>query len=189
MPDALESSLHANATSSLMSMNKLHQKFAHISHNTLRGMVKSGAIEGINVDLDSTQSFCEICVNSKITRVPFPKESKTCAKMYGERVHSNLWGPAPVESLSHKNYCITFTDKASDKLKLYFVRKKSSTFNCYKQYKAWVKKHQNPEGIKNLHSNRGGEYLSNAFIDHLNEQGTHHELTVHDSPQQDGKAE
>ena len=174
MPDALESSLHANATSSLMSMNELHQKFAHISHNTLHGMVKSGAIEGINVDLNSPQSFCEMCVNSKITRVPFPKESKTCAKMYGERVHSHLWGPAPVESLSHKNYCITFTDKASDKLKLYFVRKKLSTFNCYKQYEAWVKKHQNPEGIKNLHSDRGGEYLSNAFIDHLNEQGTHH---------------
>ena len=37
-------------------------------------------------------------------------------------------------------------------------------------------------------TDQGGEYPSEAFISHLNEYGTHHELTVHDSPQQDGKA-
>lgn len=121
MPNALESSLHAHAASSHISVNELHHKFAHISHDALRDMVKSGAIEGINVDLDSPQLFCETFVKAKITQVPFPKESETRAKTYGERVHSDLWGPAPVESLGHKSYCITFTDKALDKSRLYFV--------------------------------------------------------------------
>lgn len=187
--DALESSLYTHTANIYMSMNELHQKFAHISHDALRDMVKSGAVEGIKADLDSPQSFCETCVKAKITRVPFPKESKTRAKTYGERIHSDLWGPAPVDSLGHKRYCITFTDEASDETKLYFIQHKSETFNRYKQYEKWIKVHRKADGIKNLRTDRGGEYLSDSFIGHLNENATHHELTVHDSPQQDGKAE
>ena len=64
--DALESSLYANAANVYMLVNELHWKFAHISHDTLRD-IKSGTVEGINVDFDSPQSFCETCVKAKIT--------------------------------------------------------------------------------------------------------------------------
>ena len=40
-----------------------------------------------------------------------------------------------------------------------------------------------------MHSDCGGEYLSDAFIKHLAKQGTVHKLTVHDTPEQNGVAE
>lgn len=43
--------------------------------------------------------------------------------------------------------------------------------------------------ISVLRSDRGGEYTSKEFNGHLASRGTHHELTVHDSPQQNGRAE
>jgi transposase InsO family protein len=43
--------------------------------------------------------------------------------------------------------------------------------------------------IKTLHSDHGGEYLSDAFKKHLAKQGTVHKLTVHDTSEQNGVAE
>jgi len=84
---------------------------------------------------------------------------------------------------------LTFTDEALGKTVDYFIAKKSDVFKNYKNYEAWVKKHKNKDGIKNLHSNCTGNYLSKEFVVHLKSQGTHHELTVYDSPPQNGMAE
>ena len=158
----------------------------HISHNAACHTVTSGLVTRVNLDFKSIPSFCETCVKAKIPRL---KESCTCTTVYGERACSDVWGPAPVESIGHKNYMLTFTDEASREAILYFIPKKSDVFTNYKNYEAWVKKHRNKNGIKNFHSDRAGEYLSDKFVDHLKGQGTQHELTVHDSPPQNGLAE
>ena len=44
------------------------------------------------------------------------------------------------------------------------------------------------ERYQNICTDQGGEYLSVAFIEHFEEHGTHHKLTIHDSSQQDSKA-
>ena len=43
--------------------------------------------------------------------------------------------------------------------------------------------------IKAIRSDRGGEYLSNAFIDHLRENGILSQLTATGAPQENGVAE
>ena len=43
--------------------------------------------------------------------------------------------------------------------------------------------------IKILHTDRGGEFLSNEFDDHLAKAGTVRNLTVHDTPEHNGVAE
>jgi hypothetical protein len=40
-----------------------------------------------------------------------------------------------------------------------------------------------------LQTDQGGEYLSNEFKANLEASGTHHQLTVHNMPQQNGKVE
>ena len=40
-----------------------------------------------------------------------------------------------------------------------------------------------------LHSDRGGEYLSEEFSKHLKRTGTIRRLTVHDTPEYNGVAE
>jgi len=43
--------------------------------------------------------------------------------------------------------------------------------------------------IKKLWSDRGGEYLGGEFSDHLQKEGTIHQLTIHDTPEYNGVSE
>src|ERR1700678_3783063 len=70
----------------------------------------------------------------------------------------------------------------------YLLRFKSETFDAYKVYEAELKK-QKGVGIKRLHTDRSGEYLSKEFTDHLKQAGTLQNLTVHDTPEHNGVAE
>ncbi len=71
---------------------------------------------------------------------------------------------------------------------MYMMRLKSETFDCYKSFVTW-EMNQLGVDIKCLHADRGGEYLSNSFIDYLDKHGTEHKLTVHDTPKENGVAE
>ena len=62
----------------------------HVNHKDLRRMVEKGMITGINLDMSSKAEFCESCMKAKATRKPFPKESKTEYKTYGDKVVSDV---------------------------------------------------------------------------------------------------
>ena len=98
---------------SKMSINEAHQKFGHIAHATVKHMIKTGVITGIELDPESKPEFCEPCVKSKSNRQLFLKESTTCATKYGERVHWDLWGPAAVQSLAGHSYVVAQMDDAT----------------------------------------------------------------------------
>ena len=83
---------------------------------------------------------------------------------------------------------LTFTDKHTREVTVYFMAKKSDTFKAYKMFEAWVSIHQNAK-IKILRTNCGGEFISKAFQKHLDDNGTVRELTVHHSPSQNGISE
>ena len=111
-----------------------------------------------------------------------------CAKEFGKKVHWDLWGPASVKSLGGKLYATVHKDNATHSVKPYFEAKKSKTFSSYKHNEAWIVNHGG-KPISYTCFDQGGEFLSNAFIQHLKEKGTQHELTVHDSPAQNGVSE
>ena len=52
-----------------------------------------------------------------------------------------------------------------------------------------MKAQRNPNGIKIFRSDRGGEFMSKEFDNHLAKVGTIRHLTVHDSPASNGIAE
>jgi transposase InsO family protein len=69
------------------------------------------------------------------------------------------------------------------------MRTKDKAFEAYKSFKVWALTQQHCKGIKTLHSDRGGEYLSKAFDQHLAAAGTTRKLTTHNTPQLNGVAE
>ena len=73
-----------------MSINDLHQRMGHVNHEDLRRMVEKRMVTGINLDEMSKAEFCETCVKAKATRKPFPKESKTEFKAYGNKIVSDV---------------------------------------------------------------------------------------------------
>ena len=127
-------------------------------------------------------------MRAKATHKPFPKESKTEYKTYGDKVVSDVWGPAPVKSLGGKSYYLLFKDLFSHEERIYFLKQKAEVFDHYKKFKAWVKVQRHGR-ITILGSDRGGEYMSNEFTTHLEKAGTVQHLTVHNSPASNGIAE
>ena len=85
-------------------------------------------------------------------------------------------------------YGITWIDEKTHYGMVEGMKAKSNTFKEYKVYEARLRV-QRGKNIKHLQIDRGGEYMSNEFINHLRVQGTSRQLTVHDSPPSNGVAE
>ncbi|GBE88951.1 Retrovirus-related Pol polyprotein from transposon TNT 1-94 [Sparassis crispa] len=173
-----------------LSVMDFHRRMGHIAPAIAEHLVCEGRVKGIQLtDKASPDKNCESCIQAKITRQPVPKEREGGrAKELGDRIHSDVWGPARTETLGGKRYFTSFTDDATRWTDLYLLRVKSGTFSAYKLFEARLKT-QDGKAIKALQSDRGGEYLSQAFKDHLEVQGTISRLTVHDTPQHNGLAE
>jgi len=69
------------------------------------------------------------------------------------------------------------------------MQTKDKALEAYKSFEAWALMQQCCKGIKTLCSDRGGEYLSKAFDQHLAAASTTWKLTTHDTPQLNGVAE
>jgi len=68
-----------------------------------------------------------------------------------------------------------------------FLQKKSDLLSEYEKWLIEAQRHTGTK-IKILRSDNGGEYVSNAFKDFHDENGTTHQTTVPDTPQQNGVA-
>jgi transposase InsO family protein len=71
----------------------------------------------------------------------------------------------------------------------YLLHTKDEALEAYKSFEAWAITQGHCTVIKVLRSDRGGEYLSGAFDQHLKKAGTARKLTTHDTPQLNGVAE
>ena len=98
-------------------------------------------------------------------------------------------GPGMIATHQNRRYFITFTDNAIWYTVTYLLRTKDRAFEAYKSFEAWATTQQHCKGIKALHSDHGGEYLSPPFNQHLAKVGTTQRLTTHDTPQLNGIAE
>ena len=171
-----------------MTIQEAHLKFGHIAHDAIKYTVTKGLILGIELDLTSKPKFCNACTKAKASCQLFPKISNTQAKQYGERVFWDLWGPATVHSQSGNFYVAARMDDHTHEMKLYFLKTKDQTFEAYKWDEAYLETHSGNH-IKWMHSDQGSKFLSKEMKNHQDLKGTLCELTVHDSPQQNGIAE
>ena len=142
-------------------------------------------ISGLEVSQSDNIFTCDACIQAKIARVPLPKESRERAKKMGDRIYSDVWGPSRHQTIDKKFYYISFTDNYSRESVIYLMKTKDEAFQKYKLMLA----HQRGIQIKILITDRGGEYTSAEFNKNLENQGTNHRLTVHDTPESNGVAE
>jgi len=84
---------------------------------------------------------------------------------------------------------MSFTDDFSRETTIKFLKLKSEALTAFKQYEAAITRQHPGTQLRTLRSDRGGEYLSAEFDQYLLDRGITRQLTVHDSPQQNGIAE
>ena len=140
----------------VLTVDELHHRLGHVSHERARLLVQKGLVEGVDLMPDDNATICESCESAKGERKSIVKvrEGGRCPAI-GDEVHSDLWGPAEVESINWKRYYVSFTDDHSRYTNIYFLHSKDETFASYQIYEAWLNTQQNTK-IKCLRSDRGG---------------------------------
>lgn len=53
-------------------------------------------------------------------------------------IHSNVWGPTPVNSNGGSRFYVTFIDDHTRRVWVYCLKEKSKVFNTFKKWKAEV---------------------------------------------------
>ena len=122
-----------------VTLDQLHRRMGHISPGIAKKLISEGFITGVRlVSTGTAENFCESCVYAKATQKSIPKAHEgEHAKKFGEEVHSDLWGPAPVETKGGRHYYVTFVDDYTWLTHLHLLRTKDEAFDAYKQFEAW----------------------------------------------------
>ena len=130
---------------------------------------------------------CSTCTIAKLPRLPRSiSDNKQRNKL--DLIHSDLCGPFPVPSYGGALYYITLVDDATRVAWVRFLKHKSDTMQCIKDFVSEMKL-QHGLTPKAFRTDNGGEYVSDALKRYLQEQGIQHEFTPPYSPESNGVAE
>ncbi|PKU84201.1 Retrovirus-related Pol polyprotein from transposon TNT 1-94 [Dendrobium catenatum] len=110
----------------------------------------------------STHKFnCDSCSRAKMHRLPFASNiSRTTACF--QILHTDLWGPSPVDSCQDFRYYMLFVDDFTRYSWIFLLKRKSEALQTFLYFKKLVE-NQFQTTIKALQSDRGGEYLNKSF--------------------------
>ena len=164
------------------SINLWHSRLAHVNFRSLKFMAKNGYITYRNDNHDK----CEICIQAKMTKLPFPKSERNSEIL--QIIHSDICELNGNLTRGGNRYFATFIDDYSRYTYVYLMKHKDEVFDKFKVYKSIVE-NQKEKKIKILRSDRGGEYFPANFSSFCEEHGIIHQRTSPYTPQQNGLAE
>ena len=157
-----------------------HSRLGHVNTKKMHFMVNLNLIPKYENDMNEK---CKICMQTKITRLPFPKIEKTTSLL--QLVHSDVCDLHGTPTRGGSKYFATFIDDFSKYCYVYLLNSKDDVLNRFKTYKNEVE-NQCDTKIKCLRSDRGGEYHFPQFCEDM---GFIHEVTAPYTAQQSGVAE
>jgi hypothetical protein len=165
-------------------IHELHKRMSHKNLDHIRNVKNALKLQITKCDCSND---CVSCIKSKITRKSFPKESM---KPQNPRdiIASDVCGDFKTRSLGGAYYYITFNCIATGYTEVKAIRNKSDSKReiinfmekCFTQFGSYP---------KIFRSDRGGEYIDSELQQYLESKGIKTELTVADSPQQNGISE
>jgi len=129
-----------HAAMAQLTVMELHHRMGHIAPGAAKKLVTEGLVSGVELRPDGEElTFCASCIFAKASRKPVPKGRDPAhrATAFGEEVHSDIWGPARIQTLGHRHYYVTFTDDFSRLTHLHLLRRKAETFAAYREFEAW----------------------------------------------------
>ena len=123
-----------------LTLEELHRQMGHVAPETIKRMVSNEIVEGMEADLTMPIQPCASCEYGKATRKPIKKICETPrATKFGDKMHSGVWGPSPVQTPGHKEYYVSFTDDHTQWTYLKLLVLKDEVFEAYKNFEAWAR--------------------------------------------------
>src|SRR6478735_6834741 len=183
--------LVGNPTTAVSSKSDLltwHRRLGHLNPKSVLELEKKNLVKGISNIGEKADLECETCLLSKQTRTPFPKNVANRASRCGELIHSDIWGPAPVETNKGFRYFASFVDDFSRFTTVYLLKRKSDYATMFEKFCKLIKNKFN-RPITIIHSDNGGEYKSRFIKNFCEENGIEQKFTVAGNPEMNGVAE
>lgn len=155
----------------------LHWRFGHPSDQVLNKL--------FSCNLNSCK--CDVCKLSKQTRLPFSLSSNISKNCF-DLIHSDVWGPAPINSYNNFRYFVIFIDDHSRTTWLYLLKSKDEVFSCFQEFFNFVENQYNAK-IKVFRSDNGTEYVNKKNSEFFKQKGILHQTTCINAPEQNGVSE
>jgi hypothetical protein len=120
-------------------IHTLCRRLSHILATAIHTLVHNHAIIGIELIDNGSPIICDLCKYTKMTcKVILKERVAPPAKCFGDEIHTDLWGPSPVNSLGGRCYYITFTDDTTQFTSVDILRTKDQALDAYKTFAAWA---------------------------------------------------
>nr|GEW25602.1 hypothetical protein [Tanacetum cinerariifolium] len=126
-------------------------------------------------------------MSGKMARKPYSHQVERAKDLLG-LIHTDVCGPFKIVSRQGASYFVTFTDDFSRYGYVYLLKHKHEEFETFKVFQKEVE-NQLGNTIKSLHSDCGGEYMSQEFLNHLKKHGIIAYRTPPYTPQNNGVSE
>ncbi|GJX53576.1 retrotransposon protein, putative, ty1-copia subclass [Tanacetum coccineum] len=161
-----------------------HCRLGHISKKRIEKLQHDGLLNSTDIE---SLGKCVSCMSGKMARKPYSHQVERAKDLLG-LIHTDVCGPFRIMSRQGANYFVTFTDDFSRYGYVYLLKHKHEVFETFKVFQKEVE-NQLGKTIKSLRSDRGGEYMSQEFLDHLKEHGIIAHRTPPYTPQHNGVSE
>nr|GEY49037.1 hypothetical protein [Tanacetum cinerariifolium] len=150
-----------------------HCRLGHISKKRIEKLQHDGILD--SSDLRAFEKYVS-CMSGKMARKPYTHQVERAKDLLG-LIHTDVCGPFKIMSRQAASYFVTFTDDFSRYGYVYLLKHKHEVFETFKVFQKEVE-NQLGKTIKSLRSDRGGEYMSQEFLDHLKD----YEIIAHRTP-------
>lgn len=179
-----------SVTTPVVSWHEAHRLLGHISLSSMRVIFKKSLVEGLKVDKNEPIPLslsCRSCIEAKAHRAPFPSITEKRTKIFGELIHTDVWGsPNMKQTPGGNQYFILFIDDYTRYVTVKLMRSKACVKqqlmnHCnfiYTQYNRWPKE---------VRSDNAAEYEGTR--NWLEERGIKLKPSAPHSPQQNGVSE
>ena len=130
---------------------------------------------------------CDICELAKSHRASFPLILNKSPSPFMV-IHSDVWGPSKVPTLSGSRWFVTFIDDCTRMTWLCLMKTKDEVNLLFQNFHKMIETQYNAK-VRVLRSDNGGEYQSSDLQKYLEGHGIIHQTTCSNTPQQNGVVE
>ncbi|GJV60935.1 retrotransposon protein, putative, ty1-copia subclass [Tanacetum coccineum] len=158
-----------------------HYRLGHINKKRMDVLLRDGLLQPTH---DKSHEKFKSFISMKMVWKPFPHQVKRAKDLLG-LIHTDVCGPFRTVSREGASYFITFIDDFSRYGFVYMMKHKREVFETFNVFQNEVE-NQLGKKIKAIRSDRGGEYLSHEFVNHMKSCSIVSQLTSPYTPQHNG---
>lgn len=176
--------VHEEALVASTSLRAWHQRFGHVSTNTIKRMAEEKAVEGLKITIDDFEDCLE-CHLSKSQRARHQTRTTNKANEPGRVLHMDTVGPMPSESFRGAKYFLLCKDEYSGYRMVRFISGKYEIPDEVKSMISQAKVETGNDVVK-LVTDNGSEFMNNSLQQFLKKRGIVHQTSVVYTPEQNG---